>query len=172
VREGQVEREVVVLAECYANRCVAEEIIEMLREVTEASKSIRHTAKMGRDEVLKRYKKILSNPSTSNAYVLAVIDYEQGKTREYIDKNFDLRAPLYNNTVHIGIDKKSPRGVVVVFDPFIEEFLCKVSDRFCRDEERKSIKHGDIDCKKLINESVAKALKTIAKELHNIFTKG
>jgi hypothetical protein len=75
-----VEREVVVLAECYANRCVAEEIIEMLREVTEASKSIRRTAKMGRDEVLKRYKKILSNPSTSNAYVLAVIDYEQGKT--------------------------------------------------------------------------------------------
>jgi len=165
-------REVVVLAECYANRCIAEEIIEMLREVIGVSKSLRHTMKMGRDEVLKRYKKILSDPSTSNAYVLAVIDYEQGRTREYIDKNFDLRAPLYNNTVCIGVDKKNPRGVVIVFDPFIEEFLCKVSGRFCRDEERKSIKHGDIDCKKLINELVANALKTIAKELHNVFTKG
>ena len=166
-----MKREVVVLAECYANRCVAEEIIEMLREVLEISKNIKHTVKMGRDEVLKRYRKILSDTSTSNAYVLAVIDYEQGKTREYIDKNFDLRAPLYNNTVHIGVDKRNPRGVVIVFDPFIEEFLCKVSGRFCRDEERKSVKHGDIDCRKLINEAVANALKTIAKELHSIFTK-
>jgi hypothetical protein len=73
VRERQG-RKVVVLVECYANRCVAEEIIEMLREVIGVSKSLRHTMKMSRDEVLKRYKKILSDPSTSNAYVLAVID--------------------------------------------------------------------------------------------------
>jgi hypothetical protein len=45
----------------------------MLREVIGVSKSLRHTMKMGRDEVLKWYKKILSDPSTSNAYVLAVI---------------------------------------------------------------------------------------------------
>jgi hypothetical protein len=74
VRERLLEREVVVLAECYANRCIAEEIIKMLREVIGVSKSLRHTMKMSRDEVLKRYKKILSDPSTSNAYVLAVID--------------------------------------------------------------------------------------------------
>jgi hypothetical protein len=156
--------EVVVLAECYANKCIADEIVNLLR----LRENTIHSRVMGRDKVLKKYRSTLER--YANAYVIAVIDYEEGIMRTFIDRNFNLRTSLYNGKVHIGIDRMYRRGLAIVFDTCIEEFLCEITNKFCRDEDRKDVKHGDLDCGRIIDSKVIEVLKIITSHIHDIFS--
>jgi hypothetical protein len=35
----------------------------------------------------------------------------------------------------------------------------KITNKFCRDGDRKSVKHGDIDCRRIIDSKVVEVLK-------------
>ena len=120
--------EVVVLAECYANKCIADEIINLLR----LRGNTIHSRVMGRDKVLRKYRSTLER--YANTYVIAVIDYEEGIMRTFIDKNFNLRTSLYNGKVHIGIDNMYGGGLALVLN-FLQTSSWWLYNEWNRDKE-------------------------------------
>jgi hypothetical protein len=54
---------------------------------------------------------------------------------------------------------------VIIFDLFIEEFLCRSINKFCDDNERKDIKRGDIEnvCSRIQTRLLAEKLLEIIK---------
>lgn len=139
-----------VLADCYANKCFAE-ILEASIEGVASVDSIVHTAKMGRDKVLKKAKRTARGLEREELLLL-VIDYERGPARRYVEAEFRVLRDLYEGTLHIARSDDS-KAIAVIFDPDIEEFLCKVTGRYCRDDERRELKSGDQDvvCRRLLD---------------------
>jgi len=131
-----------VLAECYANKCFAE-ILEASMEGVASVDSIMHSAKMGRDRVLKKAKQIAKGLGREELLLL-VIDYERGPARRYVEVKFRVLRDLYEGTLRIARSDDS-KAIAVIFDPDIEGFLCKVTGRYCRDDERRELKSGDQD---------------------------
>jgi hypothetical protein len=43
------------------------------------------------------------------------------------------------------LDQEDSKAIAVIFDPDIEGFLCKVTGRYCRDDERRELKSRDQD---------------------------
>jgi hypothetical protein len=84
--------------------------------------------------------------------LLLVIDYERGAARRYVDVKFEVLGDLYGGTLRIARSEDS-KAIVVIFDPDIGEFLCKVTGRYCRDDERRELKSGDQDvvCGRLLD---------------------
>ena len=98
------------MPECYANRCLADELARMLRR------------RIGRDRIVSR---VLKSPLTGRL-LIAVIDYERGVSRVYIDRHFELEEVA--DRILIGVARKKPNVMAIVFDPDIENaFLCRVS---------------------------------------------
>jgi hypothetical protein len=139
-----------VLAECYANKCFAE-ILEASIEGVASVDSIVHSAKMGRDKVLKKAKRATGGLGRGELLLL-VIDYERGAARRYVEVEFRVLGDLYGGTLHIARSDDS-KAIAVIFDPDIEEFLCRVTGRYCRDDERRELKSGDQDvvCGRLLD---------------------
>jgi hypothetical protein len=139
-----------VLADCYANKCFAE-ILEASIEGVASVDSIVHTAKMGRDRVLKKAKRAAGGLGKEE-FLLLVIDYERGAARRYVEVKFRVLGDLYEGTLHIARSDDS-KAIAVIFDPDIEEFLCRVTGRYCRDDERRELKSGDQDvvCGRLLD---------------------
>jgi hypothetical protein len=139
-----------VLADCYANKCFAE-ILEASIEGVASVDSIVHTAKMGRDRVLKKAKRAAGGLGREELLLL-VIDYERGAARRYVEVKFRVLGDLYGGTLHIARSDDS-KAIAVIFDPDIEEFLCRVTGRYCRDDERRELKSGDQDvvCGRLLD---------------------
>ncbi len=144
-----------VLAECYANKCFAE-ILKTLIEGVASVDSIVHSAKMGRDRVLRKAERTARSLGRGELLLL-VIDYERGPARRYVEAKFRVLRDLYEGTLHIARSDDS-KAIAVIFDPDIEEFLCKVTGRYCRDDERRELKSGDQDavCKRLLDTMKAK----------------
>ena len=87
-----------VLAKCYANKCFAE-ILEASMEGVTSVDSIVHTAKMGRDRVLKKAKQIAKGLGREELLLL-VIDYERGPARRYVEAKFRVLRDLYEGASH------------------------------------------------------------------------
>ncbi len=95
--------------------------------------------------------------------LLLVIDYERGPARRYVEVKFKVLGDLYGGTFHIARLNDS-KAIAVIFDPDIEESLCKVTGRYCRDDERRELKSGDQDvvCGRLLD-----AMKPRLAEIQN-----
>lgn len=104
----------LVLAECYANACFAEEVVGSLGLGVKP----RHGHGMGRDKVLKKAEKTLQELK-DDEYILIFIDYERGIARRYIDVNFELRT-MYGGMLHVGVFRRDGRMIAIIFDPNIE----------------------------------------------------
>jgi hypothetical protein len=59
-----------------------------------------------------------------------------------VEAKFRVLRDLYEGTLRIARSDDS-KAIAVIFDPDIEEFLCKVTGRYCRDDERRELKSGD-----------------------------
>jgi hypothetical protein len=134
-----------VLAECYANTCFAEAVARNIG----LEAGVHHTYKMGREKVIKKAEKALGNLK-GDEYVLIFIDYEIGLSRRYIDVNFELQA-MHGDRLHVGVFKRDERLIAIIFDPNIEEFLCKVTGKYCDENERRMLKRGSLErvCREL-----------------------
>ena len=150
-----------VLAECYANKCFAE-ILEASIEGVTSVDSIVHSAKMGRDKVLKKAERTARGLGRGE-FLLLVIDYERGPARRYVEVKFKVLRDLYGGTLHIARSDDS-KAIAVISDPHIEEFLCRVTGRYCRDDERRELKSGnqDVVCRRLLD-----AMKPRLAEIQN-----
>jgi hypothetical protein len=62
---------------------------------------------------------------------------------------------------------------VIIFDLFIEEFLCRSINKFCNDNERKDIKRGDIEnvCSRIQTHLLADKINVLAKKLLEIINR-
>lgn len=156
-----------LLAECYANKCVASELRRLIMELLGSSISNPiHNPKMGRDRVVK---KILTSDTPM---ALAVIDYEKGMSRVYIDQQFNIIDRI-EDTILLGISRRNPRRISVIFDPNIEEaFLCKKIKTLCSNREYyetiKSEKACSIINKYLDNKQIRNTLTVLAHRLASI----
>ncbi len=63
-----------------------------------------------------------------------------------------MLGDLYGGTLCIARSEDS-KAIAVIFDPDIEEFLCKVTGRYCRDDKRRELKSRDQDvvCRRLLD---------------------
>jgi len=158
-------KDLMVLGECYANSCVAEMIIDILKLNTR----VRHKYVSGRDRILKEITSLYEK-SRGDVNILALIDYERGVMRSFIDKNFRFEMTLFDNTLHIGVYKRSQKIIAIIFDPFVEEFLCRSINKFCDDNERKDIKRGDIEnvCSRIQTRLLAEKINVLAEKLLEI----
>jgi hypothetical protein len=155
----------LLLAECYANACIASEIA---RELGLGART-RHDAKMGRDKVLRKIESLRKGLSR-NSSIIAVIDYEEGPTRAYIDRNFEFKDILFDGAVYIGVYKRDRRILAVVFNPHVEGFLCKVAGRFCGEEEQRIIKRGGVDrvCKELSSIRIDVGVRQVSRAISSL----
>jgi len=133
-----VRRIKLVLAESYANNCFAEVLIEVLGLNLEPS----HTSKLSREKVLRKALKALEMLNDDEAELI-VIDHEKAPfARKLVDEHFEKEA-VYEDKMYVGVFKRDERLIAIIFDPDIEEFLCRAVDRrYCYEEERKALKHG------------------------------
>lgn len=152
-----------MLAECYANTCFAKVVAKTLGLTSEPH----HTPKMGRDKVLVKAKRALEKFDKNDESLLIVIDYERGASRKYIDENFDKKV-MYESKVYVGVFKRDKRLIAIIFDPDIEEFLCKVLDKYCNESERKALKRGDLDrVYKELREVMTAKLEKVINDIEN-----
>lgn len=124
----------LLFAECYANECLAQKLAQNLKDVEEII--IRHKEVYGRDTIIKILKKILAgefrSPLVEGTLTMAIIDYERGDARKYIDNFFSQRQIITEGIVLSTTERKRKKIVAVIFDPNIEEaFLCKISNKLC-----------------------------------------
>jgi len=134
----------IVLAECYANKCLAVSLIAIMRgRIPSVEAKIKHNEKMGRDRILKVLDRVRGRLGGAEV-LLAVIDYERGIARKYVEANFKILATYYDNIVHIAVFKE-PKVISIILDPDIGEFLCKTTKRYCSDSERRELKRGGQD---------------------------
>ena len=115
--------EVLVLAECYANKCFAEEVRDKLREVYPKYRfKIIHKSTYGRDRILSKAKRI--QQTQQNSLILLFIDYERGPLRKYVETLFPhLESIASISNVYIGKSSLVRNLVAVIFDPDIEGAL-------------------------------------------------
>lgn len=152
------------IAECYANKSIAEKLLQILSKKVGLPAKVKHSFKHGRDRVIKE---LMKGPK--DKLVIGVIDYEEGIARTYIDKNFKL-MDVWENQILIGISKHRGNVIVVIFDPKIEEaFICKVSEELCENIyqlNRLRTREAQELVKKLINKHDAEViLQAIAIKL-------
>jgi hypothetical protein len=100
-----------ILAECYANLCFAEKLKEFLG--IEKIKFI-HKKFYGRDHVIKKAERLSNN-------LIVIVDYEEGRYRVFIEKNFNLEYVCQN--ILVGIRRGVKKYIAIVFDPNMEEFV-------------------------------------------------
>lgn len=130
--QGQGVRErferVEIVSECFANYYFASVLAQELRERTDwRIGKLRHSHKHGRDRIVGD----LMKRSSRGTLTIAVIDYEKGIARKFIDYNFELREVVKG--VFVGRAKRRDDVLVIVFDPRIEDVLiCRFSRELCR----------------------------------------
>ena len=119
-------REVKIVAECYANACFGEKVKQVLiRTSRHLDVNVLHNRFMGRDRVIKFVKRTINQ--YKDVVLVAIIDYERGPLREYIDVFFRDLEPLQSNQkILVG---RGRRGAIagVIFDPDPEEVFAMYS---------------------------------------------
>jgi hypothetical protein len=151
--------EIVALAECYANKCFAEEVKEKFVEAGLRLKVI-HKHKYGRDRILQEAHHMASR-QPSRVLVL-FIDYELGPFREFVSVEFPgLKSIRSSADIYLGRSRRASNLFAVVFDPNIEDAL-GVRD----DDVRRALKTRRA-CRELkpILESKRGVVEEVAREL-------
>jgi len=116
----------LLLAECYANKCFAEKLKRVLTESGIPIK-VNHSTTYGRDRIVK---KLLSYKEPH--HVAGIIYYESGISRSYIDKHFDLEK--VREGIFLGTARERRNVFAVIFDPHIEgALLCRKRRDVCKD---------------------------------------
>ena len=136
-------REVLVFAECYANKFFAEEVKEKLEEAgfSYRLKTV-HKLVYGRDRILCKARRVLEE--RKNTLMLLFIDYEEGPLRRYVEDFFPNRENVAGfSSVYVGRSRFAENLVAVIFDPNIESALGVKADR---DRRILKTKHA---CRKL-----------------------
>jgi len=127
---GCMDGKIVLVPECYANNHIAYMLREELRKCVEEPGEINicHTRVQGRDRIVK----IAFEKALPGKTLIAVIDYEEGASRVFVERRFKLEEVASHILLGIGMDKQ---GVLaVVFDPRIEDaLLCRASRDLCTD---------------------------------------
>jgi len=159
---GKSSRAVELLAECYANRCFAERLADIVAR-TGVETRVNHSYTHGRDKIIKR---LLSYIELH--YVVGVIDYEKGISRVYIDKYFDLEK--IESGILLGTARGRRNIFAVIFDPNIEEaLLCRRHSDICRSfselEKVKNSKACTSISRILDDEEVKRLIYSIARLL-------
>ncbi len=107
----------IVFAECYANYWFASRL----------GLKPTHKWRMGRDVILHEIDNI--REKDKNIRIIAIIDYEEGKSRVNIDKRFNL-TPLTDKIVTgILFGIQSDQVIAVIFDPKIEDIFIKLEPK-------------------------------------------
>lgn len=101
------------MTKCYANRCFAERLANIMAR-TGVETKVNHSYTHGRDKIIKR---LLSYIELH--HVVGVIDYEKEISRIYIDKHFDLEK--IESGILLGTARERRNIFAVIFDPNIEE---------------------------------------------------
>ncbi len=113
-----------VITECYANKCFFEVYLKDKLSSKYQVES-RHTPKLGRDEIVKRLKRIkerIGQVKGQNEILLAIIDFEKGENRKFIDENFEFIKSI-ENVVKLARFKHAEEVCALIFDPNIEEAI-------------------------------------------------
>jgi len=113
----------LVFGECYANTCLAKVLIDSL--TVNGGIKLVHKPSLGRDRIIS---KVFRAAKRFGGTVLAVIDYERGASREYVDVSFDLTEVCPG--VFVGVGRKDRRVLAVVLDPDFEDGLLCVDREF------------------------------------------
>jgi len=155
----------ILIAECYANACFAQELKKLLNKEGIQYVRVKHKQTMGRDRILKDLMGIAERVSD---LVVAVIDYEEGIARAYVEKQF--KTSSVNRNVLLGISKQKDNLLAIVFDPNIEDgLLCKVNKTLCRDpsyyKKVKSSKACNVVAKYLKENYIQSILRRLVAEL-------
>ncbi len=153
-----------LIAECYANRCFALELRNYIQNIMKNSKIyIGHNYRLGRDKILKLIKKYAAQ---TDDLLIAIIDYEKGVSRKYID--FQFKISKIGESILFGEHKHKRNIIAIIFDPNIEEaLLCKYYPILCRNinyyERIKSDKACEVLKEYLKRKPIGKILLMIAK---------
>ena len=81
----------IFIAECYANTCFTRELKRLLSKEG-IHIEVRHKHIMGRDRILRDLIRIAKRTSD---LIVAIIDYEEGIARAYVDKQFKISNPAF-----------------------------------------------------------------------------
>lgn len=155
-----MKRRVLVLPECYANKCFAEEVKEKLREAG-LQLRVSHKPTYGRDRILKEAH-VLARRFPQDILLL-FIDYEKGPLRKYVTVNFPhLEKTVSTTSIYIGKSSRASNLVAVIFDSNIEDALG------VKDEETRRILKTPNACMKL--QPVLKSRPEIVEEVANKIT--
>ena len=124
--------DLIFIAECYANYGFTEKLLtELNKRYRIKSKNI-HKLIYSRDRILKEIDKIIKSRKFENTKIIAVIDFERGISRKFIEENFNL-IQISGLSIYIGVGKKWNNVYAVIFDPRIEEaFICRFKEDICR----------------------------------------
>jgi hypothetical protein len=130
---------------------------------------------MGRDKVLAKAVRALERKLKDDELELIIIDCERGPARRYIDENFE-RKGMCEDRVYVGSFRGDGRLVAIIFDPDIEEFLCKLTGRYCDERERSALKRGGLDkvCEELrgiIETKLSHIIDDVVNELREHYMK-
>lgn len=120
----------MIIGECYANSYVAKELAENFIKILNKTCKPKHRPDYGRDKIIKKIDELLQ---MNNTVVICVIDYEEGVSRKFIEKYFNLLE--IDDSVFIGTRHKGKsKAIALIFDPNIEKaFICKIEKAICSD---------------------------------------
>ena len=137
-----------ILAECYANACIARELLRIIREELGTPGKVRHSYKQGRDSIVSEIEKLAQRKR--DQVVIAVIDYETGIARKYIEKRFTLHELGTDKQLLLGVSHQKGNVISIVFDPNIEEaLLCRTQKKLCLDPDQRRQLKSSKACSKL-----------------------
>ena len=158
----------IALAECYLNRCIAQEVLQFLN----APSRIHHNPKLGRDKILKKIKGYIEK-FPSEKFIL-FIDFEKGINRIYVEKNIANPLHVFGGKIIVGRFLKGNNVLIVVFDPYPEEVF-KITSLISDQRIARSLKSGKacdiIKSKPGIYEQVKEASEVIADTIKSIYSK-
>ncbi len=165
----------IIMAECYANYCFAQHILQFSELRNYVSGTPIHRHEFGREKILQIAKRnVVDSRVREGEIQLLVIDYEEPRSaRKVIENHFDIRNAIKISSapIHIALSNEL-RSIAMIFDPNIEEVLCRVSRRYCDDYSRESIKHGDAErvCRTLKKdfEGIQGVIHEVVEKLKNV----
>ncbi len=158
----------IALTECYLNKCIAEEVIQLLN----APSRIHHNPKLGRDKILKKIKGYIEK-FPGEKFIL-FIDFEKGINRIYVEKNIANPLHVFRGKIIIGHFLKGNNVLIIVFDPYPEEVL-EINSLMSDPRTARSLKSDKacdiIKSKPGIYEQVKEVAEVIADTIKSIYSK-
>jgi len=105
---------------------------------------VKHNYKFGRDRIIKDLIEKYVQTERSEV-IVAVIDYERGVARKYVEKYFNLQKLEKCECILIGIShSRKNRVLAIVFDPDIEEALVhRIAGAHLNLHQRKGLKRQE-----------------------------